>query len=57
MDIAVLHLADLGTWHCMMHFLSRTCDFADHSRFFAGQMHVFRPRTDLARVLLASEQR
>jgi diacylglycerol diphosphate phosphatase / phosphatidate phosphatase len=22
-------------------------------RFFAGQMHVFRPRTDLARVLLA----
>ena len=23
------------------------------SRFFAGQMHVFRPRTDLSRVLLA----
>lgn len=25
----------------------------DRSRFLAGQMHVFRPRTDLARVLLA----
>ena len=27
--------------------------YADFSRFLAGQMHVFRPRTDLARVLLA----
>jgi len=26
---------------------------ANGSRFLAGQMHVFRPRTDLARVLLA----
>ena len=26
---------------------------ADNARFLAGQMHVFRPRTDLARVLLA----
>ena len=26
---------------------------ADRDRFLAGQMHVFRPRTDLARVLLA----
>lgn len=25
----------------------------DESRFLAGQMHVFRPRTDLSRVLLA----
>ena len=28
-------------------------ELADGSRFLAGQMHVFRPRTDLARVLLA----
>ena len=27
--------------------------FTNYGRFFAGQMHVFRPRTDLARVLLA----
>lgn len=27
--------------------------YANVRRFFAGQMHVFRPRTDLARVLLA----
>lgn len=27
--------------------------FSNCGRFFAGQMHVFRPRTDLARVLLA----
>lgn len=26
---------------------------ADRGRFLAGQMHVFRPQTDLARVLLA----
>lgn len=51
--IVVLLLAGLGIWHCMILFWSSIGRFANCERFLAGQMHVFRPRTDLARVLLA----
>lgn len=49
---AALHLVDWVTWHCKDH-KSRLSPPAKISRFLAGQMHIFRPRTDLARVLLA----
>lgn len=50
--IAALPLAAWGIWHCKDH-KSHLCTRAEIDRFLAGQMHVFRPRTDLARVLLA----
>src|SRR5437763_1473157 len=41
-------------WHCEKQPSSPSPHDADHpSRFLAGQLHIFRPRADLARVLLA----
>ena len=51
-DIVASLLVDWDTWLCMFVWYHK-CRNADRDRFLAGQMHVFRPRTDLARVLLA----
>lgn len=40
-------------WHCKRYRPFRVEHEVNGYRFLAGQMHVFRPRTDLARVLLA----
>ena len=53
MVIAVCRLVDWGFLPCV-YFLSASPRLPSNvNRFLAGQMHVFRPRTDLARVLLA----
>lgn len=49
---AALLLVDWGIWRCKDH-KAHLWTRAKIGRFFAGQMHIFRPRTDLARVLLA----
>lgn len=51
--IAVCRSVDWGFLPCV-YFLSASPRLPSNvNRFLAGQMHVFRPRTDLARVLLA----